>query len=292
VKKYKHSLAYLQVYVSIIANLFLSGLKYWAGIMIGSIALIADAWHSISDSVTSLMVFWGVKFSEKPADRSHPFGHGRAELIATIMIGVLLSSVALAFVQKSIAKLLQKDAVVFSSVAFVVLIASILVKELLAQFAFWAGRKIESTSLRADAWHHRSDSLTSVIILIGIIAGKQFWWIDGVLGLVIAGFLLYTAFRILKDAVNPLLGQKPDDRLTHEIQHIIRNQGGEQLEAHHIHVHEYGGHTELTFHIRFPSIISLKEAHKIATRIEQTIRDELYMESTIHMEPSDLTVKR
>ena len=260
--------------------------------MVGSIALIADAWHSISDSISSLMVFWGVKFSEKPADRSHPFGHGRAELIATIMIGVLLSSVAFTFVQKSVAKLLHREAVFYNSISLIVVIISIVAKEALAQFAFWAGREINSPTLKADAWHHRSDSLTSIIILIGIVVGKRFWWIDGVLGLIIAAFLIYTALKILKDAVNPLLGQKPGDKLTSEIHDICRDKGGEELEVHHIHVHEYGGHTELTFHIRLPSFTSLKDAHIIATKIEETIRNKLDMESTIHMEPFELTVEK
>ena len=146
-------------WLSIIGNIFLFVLKYWAGIVTGSIALIADAWHTLSDSVSSVIVLIGGKISQKPADEEHPFGHGRAEHIAAIIIGVLLAIVAFDFIVSSIEKFGTHEKTVFGTIAWIVTIVSILVKEGMAQYAFWAAKKANSSILRADGWHHRTDAL-------------------------------------------------------------------------------------------------------------------------------------
>ena len=273
-------------WLSIIVNILLFGLKYWAGIVTGSIALMADAWHTLSDSVSSVIVLIGAKVSVKPADKNHPFGHGRAELIASIVIGVLLSIIALNFIQESVDKLRNHQKVIFGTIAIVVTIVSIIIKEGLAQFAFWAWKKTTSTILKADAWHHRSDAISSAIILIGIFTGKYFWWIDGVLGILVAILILYASYEIFRDAVNPLLGEVPDKNLLKKIHEIcIRSTDTDIISAHHYHVHKYGDHTELTFHVKLPGKMNLNEAHDIASKIEATIKSELNIEATIHMEP-------
>ena len=175
----KNRLAYIEGWLSIFTNIILFGLKYWAGIVTGSVAIIADAWHTLSDSISSVIVLIGIKISDKPADKEHPFGHGRAELIASMIIGVLLAIIAFNFVLESIEKLKDHESVVYGKLAIIVTIVSILSKEMLAQYAFWAGRKIKSPILKADGWHHRSDAISSILILIGIFIGKYFWWVDG-----------------------------------------------------------------------------------------------------------------
>ena len=173
-------------WISIILNLVLFGLKYWAGIVTGSLALIADAWHTLTDSISSVIVLIGGKISRKPADDDHPFGHGRAEHISAIIIGVLLAIIAFDFVIGAIEKFRTHEQTHYGTIAIVVTIVSIVLKEALAQYAFWAGRKINSSILRADGWHHRTDALSSVVILIGIIIGSQFWWTDAVLSFIVA----------------------------------------------------------------------------------------------------------
>ena len=128
-------------WLSIITNIILFGLKYWAGIITGSIALIADAWHTLTDSVSSVIVLIGGKISRKPADDDHPFGHGRAEHIAAMIIGLLLALVAFDFIMSAIEKFGTREKTVFGTIAWIVTIISILVKELLAQYAFWAANK-------------------------------------------------------------------------------------------------------------------------------------------------------
>lgn len=278
-------LGYIEGWLSIIVNIFLFGLKYWAGVATGSIAIIADAWHTLTDSISSIIVLIGVKVSSKPADEKHPFGHGRAELIASLIIGVLLAIIAFSFIQQSIEKLKNREAVVFGTFAIVVTVISIVSKEALAQFAIWAGKKTGSTVLKADAWHHRSDAISSVIILVGIFLGKYFWWIDGVLGIIVALLIFYATYEIFRDSVNPLLGKTPDEKLIKEVNKICQAINATQMEAHHFHIHEYGNHTELTFHINLSNDISLENAHIIATKIENSIREKLNIEATIHMEP-------
>ncbi len=276
----------IEGWISIAANTLLFVLKYWAGVVTGSVALIADAWHTLSDSISSIIVVVGAKISKKPADSEHPFGHGRADLVSSVIIGVLLSFIAFEFILKSIDQLKGGEKVVFGTVALVVTIVSILVKELLAQFAFWASRQTDSIILKADGWHHRTDALSSIIVLIGIFLGRFFWWIDGVLGLVVAAMIFYAAYEILRDSINRLLGELPSDKLIREINKIIDDL---KLDVcpHHFHMHKYGSHIEMTFHILLPPKISLEEAHNQANQIETIIRERMNIETTIHMEPTN-----
>ena len=171
-KNNNHKYIAQEGWISIMTNLLLFGVKYWAGIVSGSIALIADAWHTLTDSVSSVIVLIGGKLSSKPADEEHPFGHGRAEHIAAIIIGMLLALVAFDFVLSAIEKFNSGEGGRFGTIAIVVTVLSIVGKEALAQYAFWAYRKTGSSILKADAWHHRTDSLSSIVILVGILVGK------------------------------------------------------------------------------------------------------------------------
>lgn len=288
-KKESAFLAYLEGWLSIFINVVLFGLKYWVGIVTHSVAIIADAWHSLSDSLSSIVLLVGVKATTKPADKKHPFGHGRAELIASVIIGVLLAIVGFNFIMESILKLSRHETANFGTLAIVVIAVSVVLKEGIAQFSFWASRQTGAQVLRADGWHHRSDAITSLVILIGIFLGKYFWWIDAVLGILIAVLIMYTAYDILKEGINPLLGERPAEELVTNIKKIARRCAPNAIHVHHIHVHHYGRHQELTFHIYLEGTMNLNDSHAIADSIESTIREELNMEATIHVEPLELT---
>jgi len=272
-------------WVSIIVNSALFVLKFLAGISTGSIAIIADAWHTLSDSLTSVVVVVGIKISSKPADKEHPFGHGRAELIAALIIGVLLSVVAFNFILEGVQRLRTQLPVSYSHFAVIATIISVLVKEGMAQYAFTIARRTGSKSLKADGWHHRSDAISSVVILAGIYLGKTIWWIDGTLGIVVAFLIFYAAYEILKDAMNTMMGEIPDRGLIEQVETICKGETLLDVFPHHYHIHRYGSHTELTFHIKLPDGLSLYDSHEIATRIELRILDEMDVVSTIHMEP-------
>ncbi|WP_461256641.1 cation diffusion facilitator family transporter [Treponema sp. R80B11-R83G3] len=276
---------YVEGTVSIVLNFLLFILKMWASIISGSIALAADAWHTLSDSISSVVVVVAAKLAAKKADKEHPFGHGRWEQIASIFIAVILAVIAYGFLESSIRHFLDKDKFEYGTIAVIVTAASILVKELMAQYAFYIGRKADNSSVRADGWHHRSDALSSVVVLIGILFAKQFWWIDSALGAIIAIMLFYAAFTILKEAINKILGERPDqdliDKLTKEIQNIYYD----DLKIHHLHIHNYISQKELTFHIRLNKDLTIERGHKIASDIEEIILDKFGMTATIHVEP-------
>jgi len=272
-------------WVSIIMNTILFVIKYWAGLVSGSVSIIADAWHTLSDSLSSVFVIVGIKLSSRPADKEHPFGHGRYELIATILIGCLLAMVSYNFLMESIEKLQNRDSADFGLIAMVVTIVSILAKEALAQYSFLIGRKTGSRAVSADGWHHRSDALSSIIILVGIFLNKYFWWIDGVLGIIVALMILYTAIIIIKNSSNVILGEKPSIDLKNSIVEICQRTVGYNIFPHHIHIHNYINHRELTLHIYLPNDMSIEGSHNIASAVEKNLEDELNVDATIHVEP-------
>lgn len=281
----EQNLGYIEGWVSVVLNTILFGLKYWVGTKYGSISMIADAWHTLSDTLTSLVVIAGFWIAARPADSEHPFGHGRAEAIAAIIIGTLLAVVGFNFLSESIARLRHHQAAQFGMLCIVVFTVSVVLKEALARFSFWAGRRINSQALLADGWHHRSDSIASGLIVVGALLGPYFWWIDGVMGIGVALLILYATYDILKGAAGILLGERSDAELEKEIMDVIARTAPVSSDIHHVHVHTYGDHQELTMHMRLPANMELGQAHAIAHSIEEAIRQELHIESTVHVDP-------
>ncbi len=271
--------------LSIFFNIILFLLKYFVGIQTKSIALIADAWHTLSDSFSSFILLFGFKISSKPADQNHPYGHGRAELIASIIIGTILAVVGLNFLVDSIKKFAIGGSANFNSLAILITIISIAVKEGLAQFAFFAAKKADSPLIKADGWHHRSDALSSVLVLVGIFLGSYFWWIDSLMGVLISFLLFHASYDIIKTSVDPLLGQSADSATREKIIKASRDLIDQEINIHHIHCHNYGNHKEITFHIMLPGDLTLRESHRIADKIETMIRKQFNMEATIHVDP-------
>lgn len=270
--------------ISVVINTLLFAFKYAVGMLSGSLSIIADAWHSLSDCISSIVVIIGGIFSKKPADKEHPFGHGRIELITSFIVGIMLIFIGYTFFVEAIKNLLNKQIASFNKMSVIAMIVSIIIKELLAQYSFWAYRKSGAKSLYADAWHHRSDSVTSVIILVGILIGKNFWQLDSILSIIVSIVIFIAAFDVIKSSIKPLIGEYPSKEIIDGIKNIADklNLNGESL--HHFHIHVYGSHTEITFHIRFPKDMTVFEAHNMATVFENAIREKLSIEATIHIE--------
>lgn len=281
----RERIGYLEGIVSIILNTFLFVLKYWAGIVSGSIALIADAWHTLSDSISSLVVIAGIKMSVRKPTKKHPFGFGRIEQISALFVAFILGIVAYEIMRESIDKYLNNESSNYGTIAILVTIISILSKEALAQFSFWAFRKTNYITLRADAWHHRSDALSSVIVLVGIFLRPYIWWVDSLLGIIIALMLFYTVYDIARDAIERLIGLELPHPIVEEIKQIASKAHNGDLLLHHFHIHNYGHHQELTFHMKIKECTTVFDAHEIATKIEKQIFEDLNIESTIHIEP-------
>ncbi|MCL2705692.1 MAG: cation diffusion facilitator family transporter [Spirochaetaceae bacterium] len=274
--------------LSVVINASLFGVKFWAGMVTGSIAIVADAWHTLSDSLTSVFVIFAVKLSSKKADKEHPFGHGRWEHISPIFVAFVLVIIAYDFLKNSIIRFTNKESVVFGTLAIVVTIVSIVIKELLAQYAFYIARKTNNPVVRADGWHHRSDSLSSLVVLIGILIAKfldNFWWMDSVLGIFCALAILYAGIEIIKESITKLLGEEPKQDLIEKITNEVKKIYKDDLQIHHFHLHNYVSQKELTLHIRLDKNMSIKNGHKIATIIEKMIKENFDMIATIHIEP-------
>jgi len=278
---------YIEGFVSIMVNTILFGLKLWAGIVSGSLALTADAWHTLSDSLSSIIVILGVKLSSKKPDKNHPFGHGRWEQIAAIFIAFLLGLIAYDFMKDAILQFKNRESANFGTLAIVVTIISILMKEGLAQYAFYIGKKTGNLSVKADGWHHRTDALSSVVVLIGIFFTDKFWWIDSLLGAIIAIMLFYAGYQIIKGAISKILGEKPSDELVEKIKNLISSNYPENIYPHHFHIHNYVRYQELTFHVKLDGAMDVTRAHSIVTAIEKRIKEEFNINATIHIEPKE-----
>ena len=281
----KQKYGYLEGWLSIILNTLLFGVKYWVGGRIGSVSMVADSWHTLSDTLTSVVVIVGFWIMAKPPDDRHPFGHARAENIAAIIIGVLLAVVGVFFGWESVQRLLEHKAAAFSLFAILVFLASALLKEGLALFAFWAGKKSGSQAVAADGWHHRSDAIASALIVIGALVGRGLWWIDGALGIGVSLLILWAAVGIVRSSSSILLGEAPGEELKRAVLAVVRQEYPLVDDVHHLHLHRYGSNMELTLHLRLPPAMSVGQSHEIGYRIEERLRSELSLEPTVHIEP-------
>ncbi|MCL1881437.1 MAG: cation diffusion facilitator family transporter [Oscillospiraceae bacterium] len=276
--------------LSVVANAVLFLLKLWAGIVTGSIALMADAWHTMSDSASSIFVVIAAKLASKKSDKEHPFGHGRWELIASIFIAVLLAFIGYEFLVSSIGRLRNPDEyeAILGRLAITIAAVSIIVKEGLAQLGFYYGKKFKNPVLIADGWHSRTDSLSSVVILIGVIV-KQFvdglWWMDGVLGILCAIAIFYAAFHIMKEVIEKFLGEAPTEEFITELKSEAIELFGKCIDIHHVHLHNYVTHKELTFHISLDGNMTINESHDMADILEEMVEKKFSMVATIHVEP-------
>ena len=277
--------------LSVAVNAVLFAAKIWAGIMTGSIALIADAWHTLSDSLTSVFTILAAKLASRKPDKEHPFGHGRWELVAALSIAFILAFIGYEFFTGSIERFRGREAVTYGTAALVITAVSIIIKELMAQYAFYLGRKHNNPVTAADGWHHRSDALSSAVVLVGIIVTRfidGLWWIDSVLGMICALAIFYAAFKIMRDAVTRVLGEEPEPELAGRLAAEVRELCGHDLELHHLHLHNYISHKELTLHMRLDNSMSIEDGHKISTAVEELILEEFSMTATIHIEPLSL----
>jgi len=277
--------AYLSIWLSVFGNIILFIIKLWAGIVASSVAVIADAWHTLSDSVSSFIVLIGLRISEKKPTKKYPYGFGRADTIASGFLSIMLGFVAFEFLIKGIEKLSNKETAEYSLIVYIAMGLTIIFKEIMARVSIFGAKKSGKKSLKADAWHHRSDAIGSVVIIVGVILSKYFWWIDGVLAIVVSLIIAYTAFEIMRDVLNSIIGTSPDFENKKKIKNVVNKTANMEVFPHHIHLHSYGSHNELTMHIYLPPKFEISLAHKITDNIEKALYEELNMIATIHIEP-------
>lgn len=276
---------YIEAGTSIIINTLLFLVKFFLGIAINSISLIADSFHTASDTVTSLVVLFGFYFAKKAPDKEHPYGHGRIESIAAVVVALLLILTGLEFMKNSYLRLLSPPRVEASRMILVALAVSAWLKEWLARFTFQLGNNIESDALAAEGWHHRSDALATLLVIIGI--GANFYnlhWVDPLTGIGVALFIIYAGAAMMKRAGNTLLGKGPSEKLLRLIRaHACEIAGVEGI--HDISVHEYGEKKAISLHIEVEGTMSLNDAHAIAEAVEAKLNQSFNCIPTIHLDP-------
>ena len=274
--------------VSVGVNALLFIAKFWVGLATGSIALMADAWHTMSDSLTSIFVVIAAKLAAKKPDKEHPFGHGRWELIASVLMAFVLAMIGYEFLSGSIERFGNKEEVVFTQAALIITIVSIVIKVALAQFGFYLGKKYQNPVITADGWHSFSDALSSVVVLVGIIItliAGNLWWMDSVLGVFCALAIFYAAWEILKEVITKILGEEAPEDFVTELKAEVNSLCDKDLDVHHVHLHNYVNHKELTMHIRLDKDMSIEQGHNIATLIENMVEEKFDTIATVHVEP-------
>jgi cation diffusion facilitator family transporter len=252
---------------------------------IGSVAMLAQATHTGSDVLTSIVVLVGFQIASAPADREHPYGHGRAEGLAAVVIAMLLTLAGLELAREAGGRLLRPQPVGggWLAAGFMALVAA--AKEGLARYALGIGRRIESAAVIGDAWHHRADAMAALLAGVAVAgAGLGLLWLDGMLGLGIAGIILHTAYRLGRDAASSLLGRTPPAEMVRQIEDLARSVDGVR-EIHRVSVHEYGTQRVVSMHVLVDPGLRVGPAHLIAEQVEGEISRELATETTVHVEP-------
>ena len=284
-KMYRTKIGVFQGWISVLVNSILFIFKLVIGVLVGAVSVIADAVHTLSDVVSSIVVIWGFKQAEKPADVEHPYGHGRAEYIATLIIAILLCVAGIEFIEASIDRIQNPEQVVAEWWMILILMVTIILKEITARYAEFLSTKIASGTLHADAWHHRIDALSSLLVVGALIAGKYGYpSSDGWAGLGVALFLIYTGFIIAKDAVDDLIGKPPTSEEVEVIRQIVMSVDG-VLGAHDIIVHSYGHDKFASVHVEIDADETTAVAHDISEEVENKLEKAIGVEPTVHLDP-------
>jgi len=277
-----------------VANLLLVGFKFIAGTVGHSGAMLADAVHSLSDFLTDVVVLIFVGISAKPQDESHDFGHGKFETIATLFIGLALVAAAIGIVVSGAGKLADwlqgEDLPSPGMMALWGALVSIAVKEILYQYTARKGRKLESKAVVANAWHHRSDALSSIGAAIGIggaiLLGNRWTVLDPLASIVVGAMLVKVAWDLLAPSIGELTEQSLPDSTEKEIIGLIESVEG-VCQPHNLRTRRIGNRIAAEVHIRLDGSLSLNEAHEKASAIERLFKERFGENAhiIIHMEP-------
>ncbi len=281
----RYRVGLVESWVSIVGNIFLTAAKVFFGILTNSIALLADAVHSASDIFSSLVVLIGFSLAKRKPDREHPHGHGRIEYLAGLAIAILLIAAGLVFGYNAYQRLLENIHAEPSLAAIAAVILSILIKEFMFHFSIHLGKLIDSETLLGDAWHHRSDSFSSSLVLVALV-GNYFGLprLDAYLGFAVAAFIIYAGYTIAAQACSRLLGKAPDDALKLEITACANEVEG-VIDIHDLEIHDYGAWKVVTMHIGVNGSLSLDQAHKIAHQVEDHVSICCHCDTIVHLDP-------
>jgi len=277
---------------SILVNILLSVLKLAAGIFSHSSAMVSDAVHSASDVFSTIIVIVGVKLSRKEADKEHPYGHERMECVAAILLAIVLFLTGVGIGSNGLAKILSQETenlVIPGILALVAAVASIVIKEWMFWYTKINAKKINCAALMADAWHHRSDSLSSVGSFVGIFGARLgFPIMDPAASLVICLFILKAAYDIFKDAIDKMVDKACDDKIENQIRiNVLRQKGVVRIDR--LITREFGNRIYVDVEIAADGKKTLYETHAVAEKIHASIEEQFpnVKHIMVHVNPVD-----
>lgn len=284
----------------LIINTVLCALKFLAGIMGRSAAMVADAVHSLSDSLTDIVVLASVRLSGRPADKDHAYGHGRFETLATLLIALALAAVGAKILYNGVLAVIHlAEGMPIArphAIALIMAAVSIAVKEWLYRYTLHAAKLTDSRLLEANAWHHRSDAMSSIGTLLGIsgayFLGNKWTVLDPLAAIVVSFFIFQAAWQIFKDSISELLEQSLGEQAEEEIAILCKNIPGVQG-AHDIKTRKIGNHSAIEMHVYLADDLTLLAAHAITEQMEEQLLKRFGAETfiTIHPEPVSLKHK-
>ena len=285
-KKVRNSYGFLGGIIGIIVNFLLFIIKFSVGTLVSSIAVTADAFNNLSDTASSIITIVGFKMANRPADEEHPFGHGRIEYLSALIVAFMVMLVGFQFVKTSFDRIMNPQLIKFEWIPFLLLVVSIFLKLWLSFFNKFIGNKIDSTALKAASVDALGDVFTSSCVAISLLAAKfTSIPIDGYVGIVVALFIIYSGFSLVKETLNPLLGEAPDPKLVKDIHDMLLSYDY-ITGMHDLVVHNYGpGRCMASVHAEIPSDIDIMKIHNIIDRAEREISKELGIYLVIHMDP-------
>lgn len=272
--------------VGIILNIILFVMKFLAGLVTASIAITADAFNNLSDAASSVVTLIGFKMARAPAHKEHPFGHGRIEYIAGLIVAMMIILVGVELAKSSIDKILHPEAVTFSLLSLGILLVSVLVKFWMAAFNKGLGKTINSPAMQATAVDSLSDAIATTAVIVGlVITYYTNWQIDGYIGILVAAFILYAGYSTAKDTLSPLLGQAPDRAFVDEVKETVLAHD-DIIGIHDMIIHNYGpGRSMLSLHAEVSSGVDIIKIHDTIDIIEQQLKQKYQCDAVIHMDP-------
>ena len=287
--KVRSAYGYLCGVVGIVINIFLFGGKFLAGFISGSVAVTADAFNNLSDAGSSVISLIGFRLASQKPDPEHPFGHGRFEYIASLIISMIIILMGFELGKDSVGRIVTPEEVEYSVLTFVILGVSILAKFYMFIYNNAIGKKIDSTTLKATATDSISDTLSTFAVLVSAILGRTTGiLIDGWVGLVVAGFIMFAGISSAKETIDSLLGTPPDEEFCKKVEDIVLSHDG-MIGIHDMIVHNYGpGRVFISLHAEVPSDGNFVDIHDTIDNIEHDIMRETGCLATIHMDPVDV----
>lgn len=279
--------------VGIFCNVFLFAVKFVVGFILNSVSVTADAFNNLSDAGSSIISFVGVKMAEKPADRDHPFGHGRIEYIAALVVSFLVLEVGFTFLKDSIGKIRTPEALNFQTVSVAILIVSIAVKLWLGLFNRKLGERINSKVMMAVFTDSMGDVITTGATILSLIFFRLTGInIDGIVGVGVALVVMWAGVGIARDTLEPLIGEAIDPELYKEIKSFVESYDGIEG-THDLLVHNYGpGRSMASIHAEVPNDVDIEQSHEIIDRIEREAAKKLGIFLVIHMDPVEMKDQR